>query len=58
MGRLRGRRGHRLRGSVRRGPRFREDGKRERACRVKVDMLRGWVIPVIEEHARRYGCVQ
>lgn len=31
------------------------DGKRKRACRVRVDMLRGWVIPpVVEEHARRY----
>lgn len=36
--------------------RVREDGKRKRACRVQIDMLRGWVIPpVVEEHARRYG---
>ena len=36
--------------------RVRDDGKRKRACRVMVDMLRGWVIPpIVEEHVRRYG---
>ena len=31
-------------------------GKRKQACRVKVNLLRGWILPpLIEEHARRYA---